>query len=341
MITNSDGIIGQDVNFNQIFATPHLLNPALTGDIDGTFRVFAINRDQWRPALGKSLKSISFGGDTKFYLNEKSGGKDFLAAGLTFYTDRTALYDYFVNQIAISSAYHKALDYSRNEFITLGLALGVSQWGINYEDILFEDQFNKIDDYNLGTSEDFPPNSLAIPELSLGLHYRKSIRKDRTIFLGVAGFHLIKGEVSFYNNVQTKNTPYSKTNVLLRKYNTYIGMKSRINESLTWSPHIRYSIQSPYQELSIAASARQQFYTSKGVAVHFGAGLQLGNINDNTGLKRVALQAGYETRGLILGLSYDHNIHDFVNKYAGMGSVEFSITYIGEHENDFQFCPTF
>ena len=334
-------IWAQDVNFNQIFTIPQLLNPALTGDIDGTFRVYSLNRDQWRPALGRSLRSFVFGGDAKFYVNQNSGGKDLFAGGITFYSDRTSLFDFYTNHISLSGAFHKSLNPNKNEYISVGLNFGVSQMGVNYENIYFEDQFNQIDKYDLPTNEYLPPNSLAYPSLAIGFHYKKSITKDRHVFMGIAGYNLLKDEVSFYAAVNDLNAPFKKSNILLRKVNSYIGLKLRANESLTWSPRIRYSMQLPYQEISLSATARQQFYTTKGMALHFGGGLQLGNINDQLGLKRVALQAGYEINGLILGVSYDHNFNDFIRKYGGMGSVELSITYIGEHENDFEFCPTF
>jgi len=52
----ADDSKAQDAHFSQFYSAPLLLNPALAGTMDGTFRIASVYRDQWRSALEQPLK---------------------------------------------------------------------------------------------------------------------------------------------------------------------------------------------------------------------------------------------------------------------------------------------
>ena len=45
------GLLGQDKHFTQYYAAPMTINPALTGAIQGKYRLGLVRRDQWRQSL--------------------------------------------------------------------------------------------------------------------------------------------------------------------------------------------------------------------------------------------------------------------------------------------------
>lgn len=61
----------QDKHFTQFYASPLTLNPALTGAMDGSYRIGAIYRDQWRQVLDNPIKTFSMAADLRFEANRK------------------------------------------------------------------------------------------------------------------------------------------------------------------------------------------------------------------------------------------------------------------------------
>ncbi len=331
------GIHAQEVRFVQSFAPPLLLNPAITGDIPGRFRINLINRNQWNPALGAPIESYAFGGDAKFYINK---AKDRFGLGILFYSDRFRTFQTHINHISISSSYHKYLSSNNRSVLQAGLQFGVSQRGLNYENFTFEDQFNGVNKYNGTTQEILPPNSLAHPELAFGLQYKMRLSKERFIFAGISGYHLIRSQVAFYSKILNDNVPFSKDNVLFRRFNLYAGMNIE-QKHLQYAPTLRISSQGPINEVKLGGTVRTQFYDAKISAIHLGAWLLGGNNGQSTGLKSIAAMVATEFNGLIIGFSYDQLFHDYFKGVGGMVAFELSLTYIGNYENDFNFCPSF
>ncbi len=327
----------QEVRFVQSLASPLLINPAMTGDLPGRFRVSLINRQQWSPALGAPIESYAFGGDAKFKIN---GEKDRFGLGILFFSDRFSTFQTHVNHISLSTSYHKSLSANNNSILQAGLQFGVGQRGVNYENFTFEDQFDGINKYNHATQEILPPNSLANPELAFGLQYKTRLRADRLFYIGVSGYHLIKSQVAYYSKIINDNVPFSKENYLFRRFHLYTGMHIE-RQSIRYSPSFKASTQGPVSELSIGGTIRRQFYDSKISAIHLGTWLLGGNNDDGWGMKSLAAMIGTEFNGLIIGFSYDQLFHDYFKGVGGMVAFELSLTYIGNYENDFTYCPTF
>jgi hypothetical protein len=58
-------LTAQDKHFTQFYAAPLALNPALTGALDGKYRVSTIYRDQWRKVLDEPIKTFAVGADLR------------------------------------------------------------------------------------------------------------------------------------------------------------------------------------------------------------------------------------------------------------------------------------
>src|SRR5215831_19541050 len=65
----ANSVFGQDPSFSQFFASPLNINPALTGMINGKWRVISNIRDQWAgPAFPYITSTVSY--DTKILKNK-------------------------------------------------------------------------------------------------------------------------------------------------------------------------------------------------------------------------------------------------------------------------------
>ena len=174
----------QDKHFTQFYASPLTLNPALTGAFDGRYRVGGIYRDQWRGVLDNPYVTFAGSVDVRFDITLDSRYKDAFAVGLLFYNDEVPGIDFSTNQIALSGAFHKGLDFDKKQFLSLGFQAGLAQRNINYENLTFDDQFNNLDAYSFPTLEDLPENNFAFSDFNVGLNYTYSPKRNMNFFIG-------------------------------------------------------------------------------------------------------------------------------------------------------------
>ena len=111
----------QDVRFTQYYTLSSWLNPALSGQYDGKYRLSALYRDQWRGALENSLSSFGFNADTQFDLKKGRQFSDKVSVGLLLLNDRSRINDFNTNHIDLSGAFHKLLDKQKKQILSFGI----------------------------------------------------------------------------------------------------------------------------------------------------------------------------------------------------------------------------
>jgi len=306
----------QDAHFSQFYSSPLTLNPALAGTSAGNYRVGVIYRDQWRSAVDNSLRTFSAAGDIKFYLNDRQARPDIASGGFMFYSDQVGDFDLNTNQIALIGAFHKSLSQKFDNYLGVGLQMGIHQKSINYEDLFFQDQFNAIDDFNLPTGELLPANNYAFLDFVVGLNYTVSPEKGRKYYAGASYAHLTSPNVSFYRIDNTPNPDLVRRNAL-------------------------FANQGPHTEVNLGNNFKYKFVNTETKYIHFGPWLRLVDNEQGFGVESIVFSAGYEVKNMIIGISYDHNISDLVAERKGLNAFELSITYLGEVDNNDGFCPTF
>ncbi|MBK6997474.1 MAG: type IX secretion system membrane protein PorP/SprF [Lewinellaceae bacterium] len=84
MTVLSTTLSAQDKHFTQFYAAPLSLNPALTGAMEGSYRVGTIYRDQWRKVLDNPIKTFSMFADLRFDTRRKKNNDDAIGLGLMF-----------------------------------------------------------------------------------------------------------------------------------------------------------------------------------------------------------------------------------------------------------------
>ena len=332
----------QDQHFSQFFASPLNLNPALAGSYEGSFRVGAIYRDQWRAVLDNPISTYGVGGDLRYaipFTDKKN--PDYASVGFQFYGDNAALYDLNTNQLSMFFAYHKALDKRTRQYLGLGFQLGLAQKNINYEDLQFGDQFNNLNAFDLETSEVLPVNNFAYGDYSLGLHYTITPSDFFNLNAGFSLAHFHTPNISFFRNEINTNPDLVQENELPMKYAAYVNTEFRVSQQLRVSPRALFLKQGPHMELNAGTGFRIARNEAAKQAFHVGAFLR--PVKDVSGftLDALIILAGFEYDNMLIGFSYDLNLRDLVNDRQGIGVFEFSISYIGEYENEFNYCPTF
>lgn len=332
-------LTAQDKLFTQNYAHPVDINPALAGAIDGRYRISLAYRDQWRSIVESPFTTMGLYGDIKIITNDQSD--DYFGAGFALVSDRTALYNVNQNILSLYGSYHKALNADQKQFLSAGLSMGIAQRNINYENIYFNDQFNGLDQYSLGTAEILPSNNFAFIDLGLGVTYMSGLSDYSSMTFGVSMDHLGGSSISFYKHSIEQDIEYPDSKIN-QKLTAFLSMELASNEFIALLPRIMWQSEGPYKMISAAALVKFDINNYDNQAFHLGGGVRLNNTSTD-GMKPSALylMAAYEMNGLQVGLSHDISTTSLSSQAPGRGAFELSISFTGFYENDESMCPTF
>lgn len=330
----------QDARFSQYFVLPTWLNPALSGQYDGKFRLSGVYRDQWRGALDQPLSSFGFNADTKFNVQPKSATSDQVSVGLMLLNDRTRINDYNSNHISLSGAYHKVLNKYKESYLSGGVTFGITQFGFNYNDVTFGDQFNGVDGYTNPTDEIRPPNSVAVADLAVGIIYTTKFHPSAKLYIGAAAHHFNEPNKSFFNQLDQFSFPFDVEDGYPMRVTGYVMTAIDASKTTQWTPRIMYLAQGNVTEINMGTSFRKSFYTSRPSALHLGAMVNVADHLESFHLNSVSVLAGFEVSEMIVGLSYEYFLTE-IAQTGTFGAFELSVSYVGNFEGEEDFCPKF
>lgn len=328
----------QDKLFTQAYVHPVDLNPSFSGNIDGKYRVTIAYRNQWKSFIESNFSTFGLYGDIRINQDRKD---DFFGAGFSVVADRTALYNANQNMINLYGSFHKALGRGGSRYLSAGLSFGIAQRNLNYENIFFNDQFNGLDNYNLGTDENLPANNFAFMDLGLGVGYTAALSKYSNFSFGVAVDHITGSSVSFYHRAIDIEEPYPDAR-LDRKFTIHLGAELGSNQYISLLPRLFYQRQGPLQMIAAAAVVKFDITNYDNQALHLGGGIRL-NQTATSGINPSAayVMAGYEAGAFLIGLSHDINLSKLAALSPGRGAFELSISFTGFYDNEESMCPTF
>jgi type IX secretion system PorP/SprF family membrane protein len=338
MLSFTGFLQSQDFHFSQYHASPLQLNPALTGLINGTFR-FNINyRDQWNKLDGNNFKTTAISGDMNFHTPIKAFQNDLIGIGVSVLADRNAGFDLNNTELALTTAYHKST--GKNQFLSLGLKLGIVQRNLNYENLRFEDQYVEGSGYSKNTLEFLPENNFSNLELALGLHYTWTGSDDQGFNIGMALHHITSPDYSFFN----LSLPAGVNPVKQPLY----GLKSihasgslRLSESSMLLPRIWILSQGPHFQLNVGSLIKLPLDRDHYKNLNVGGFIRSTNNVKGFAPESFIPMIGLELGNFNVGLSYDANLKRIASSYLQQSIFELSISLIGNHDNEGFFCPRF
>lgn len=332
----------QDKHLSQFYASPLTLNPALTGAYNGRYRFSMIYRDQWRRVIESPYRTFASELDVRFKVKSNSQYKDAAAVGLVFFRDQVSGIDFSTQQIALSGAFHKGLGYNNRQFLSIGFQGGISQRNVNYEQLTFDDQFNGVDGYSLGTGEDLPINNFSYGDFSLGVNYAITPKARKSFYAGFAMHHVFQPDVSFYKEELDDNGEPIGSEKLYARYSTQLSAEIPFNDMLSILPRLLIAKQGPHFEANAGMNVRFMLNDYSNNSFYVGGWARpVSNGEDGIGLDALVLMVGLQQGNFLFGVSYDANFQDLVNYNQGQGAFELSISYFGDFENDSILCPRF
>ncbi len=294
----------QDIHFSQYFNVPLSLNPALTGKVDGTYRIGIDYRNQWFGIGTRNPYSTpSFYGDMPIRFKSK----DVLGIGLNIISDKSSGGRLSSFTGMVSTAYHKALG-NKNHFLSLGIQFGYSQRKLDLANIRLGDQIFLQDESFTGISSDNLKGSDGGFDMNIGFDWSSKFSEKVYVRAGYAAFHVTQPKISFY--VDEQKQPLRHVASLEADF--------KVAEHFRLLPFFLYMTQSKSKEI----------YTGLSMGIPFSdaVGMYLGGyyrVND-----AVAPYFGLDIKGFKMGVCYDITTSSLEKTSGG---IEISLTYIGRY----------
>ncbi len=332
-LASAASLIAQDVHFSQYTAAPIALNPAMTANINGVFRLSTSYRNQWFqiPTLNAVSPYQTYQASFDMPILRDRLGDDAFGFGAIFIGDRAGDGALQTNTGLISVAYHKAVDRYGRSRISLGLQGGIVNKRININNLVFESQLDNFGwNRNLFNGETtFNNQSILYPDFNIGTMWSSAPLDFLRYYFGFSLFHVAKPKESFLSN---------EKNRLNHRYVAHGGAEIFVNRDQTFSlsPSFLFMLQANAQQYNVGLGLN--YILNDDVQI-FGGGYY--RVKD-----AFIAAAGVEFYDTRLGLSYDVNLSNLKAASRAQGAIEVSLQYIFRKEDPGpiqyeKFCPNF
>ncbi len=308
-----------DPHFSQYFIQPMNLNPALTGAIEGDYRVSAIWRSQYNNTL--STKGISA---------EKTTNKN-TNFGFNLVNQTTNDKSYSFTNGYLSMAY-TGVRFGKNadHYLVMAMQCGFITRRFDITKMQFGSQWisgTGFDPSN-NSNEIFTQPTTTSFDAGAGIaYYDASPNKNINVFGGVAAYHITRPTDPYLSDGQRARLDV--------RYSVHAGARIIASDLLSVVPSVIYMKEGDAEEKM--AGAYFQLYASETTDLMFGAYYRL---ND-----AVSPFAGVYYKGLTFGLSYDVNASGQGAGATKGNSLELSISFVGKGRSGMStrkfYCPRF
>ncbi len=315
ILTNA--VSAQDPSFSQFFASPLTLNPALTGKFNGDLRVAGNYRNQW-PDVNKAYITSTVSVDLPIFQGSLPED-DRWGIGMMAMTDKTANGILTSNYIALSTAYHKAIDENGMHQISVGFQGTYANKTLDGPRLHFLDGL-QVDGTWLPSATE-PVNLEVVTadyfDMNAGILYNGSFNGSNAVYVGASMYHLNQPRESFLGvdniTVPTRLTLHAG------------GYFPSESTGQTWYVSALYNRQATASELVFGGALELSAGTdeNKPVNVYIGAWARTNNVSD-----ALIPYIGLDYGNFNLGMTYDVNISAFKVASQGHGGLEISLMYI-------------
>jgi type IX secretion system PorP/SprF family membrane protein len=250
---------------------------------------------------------------------------DYLAGGLQLYNDRAGDANLSNLSAMASLAYHKFLGNPSDPNMTLSVGFqgGYTQKSIDLSKLYFGNEYDG-GQFVSGTGGENLNNKVDYFTMNAGVAWAHRVGQRSGYALGLGANNLNQPRES----LQRKSN--SEVGLGMR-YTAQLGAIAYVSDKLSLRPAVLYQSQSTATEIVVGnefhyiiGNPEFQNFTT---AVFLGGWTRLQDA--------IMITAGFEMKGVRLGLSYDINNSDLKDASNGAGGFEISLTYIAPNPLDF------
>ncbi|WP_172637541.1 PorP/SprF family type IX secretion system membrane protein [Sediminibacterium salmoneum] len=233
----------QDPQFSQFFSSPLTLNPALTGNFNGTTRMVGNFRSQnadYNNAYNTKTASVDFN-----VLSNKIKPFDRLSLGVLFLSDQTGNKVLTNNHLGLSLAYMKALDEEQKRSVSIGFQAVYNNKRFNAANALLEDQITTGGIIN-SSGDNILTNGLSKTaiDVNAGILYQYAPTSEHLYYIGGSLFNILQTQKGFGNNTSA---------VPLRK-SIHGGLMSPVGFAGTFHASFHFQQQKGFNQLLIGGA---------------------------------------------------------------------------------------
>ncbi len=301
----------QRVHSSQLYATPLLLNPALTGNSDYNLRASMNYRNQWNSVTTPFVsQSLFIDGKLSTQLLSSS----WIGVGGMIFNDKAGEGGLKTTQLMLSGSLNKSLNAGNTLFLHAGVGIELVNKSVDYQKLTFGSQWTgTIFDPTSPNAELPDSQSLFYADFSAGgmITYFKGKSK---YFVGVAVNHLNQPNESFY----------ALTNNLMKRFAWHGGVEAKLSSKLYVKPEMMYTTEKNANEL-IAGANFMMLYGGKSSVIHYGLWYRF--------TQDIIPTFGYERKRLKLIISYDINVSSLQSGSSNRGGLEMSLTFNYNYSN--------
>lgn len=322
-VASTEILRGQDVHFSQYAQAPLLINPALTGMIDGNHRLICNYKSQWT-SVGSPYKTMAFSYDTHILQNRTANG-NCIGLGLVVFKDKAG--DSQLQQTQLNASLSGIMKIDEKNTLSVGLQLGYAQRSISLTNLKWGNQYDGSQyDPNLPTNEVGSIHSFAYADASAGMAWQ--YRKNQHSFAEGNSFSKMDAGIAVYHIATPKQKFGDVNEILHRKFVLHASMEFDIsNTRLAIVPSIVFIQQGVLKEFLSGAMVKYKIkqrtsrYTGVGKDASFYLGLQM-RVKD-----AIIPCIMYEMGNYAFGISYDFNSSGLNAVSSGKGGYELMLRF--------------
>lgn len=306
-IAGMRGVRGQDIHFSQFDQSPFNLNPGLTGQYTGQYRVVGNQRTQWR-SVTEPYRTLGLSVDGRQPMGLP------VHTGLSFFTDQAGDSRLRTTLLNLSVAREVALSSDGRTVLVPGLMIGFTSMRIDYSALRFDAQWTgQVYDPSASSGENFPRSSRGYLNLHAGAVMRRSHASGRVVQGGLSFFNLSSPRQSFFDDGFVRLDP---------RVHLHANWLEPLGEEWQVQPSMLLMWQGTYREWDIGGNVHHVL-SSRPYAFRSVYG----------GLFYRTRDAGFVVAGMRydewnVGLSYDINTSGLRTASNGRGGFEVSVIYI-------------
>lgn len=290
-----------DPHFSQYYAYPLLLNPALTGVVDGDYRISINARQQWG-----NLNNAFYTGAASFDMAPTKQ----LAFGATVMNQKAGELDFNYLTALASASYRIRFGSNGLNILNFGLQAGIINKSFDASKMTLGNQFDPTTGYNpaLPGYDNVASSSSLTPDVNAGIMYFDGApNKSVNVFAGASVAHLTRPVDKFLGNKEKMEMRYA----------VHGGARVKVSDNVGITPNALYMAQGNAHETSAGAYA--EFMLNQETDLLVGG---------NYRFESAAIAfLGLQIKNMVIGLSYDMNTSSLKNVSKNNGGLEISLSF--------------
>ena len=308
---------GQEILFTQYELSPTIVNPALTGQFSGTYRVQGVFRNQYTtatPEFSNDFNTYSITADVPIVRGIRK--QDWIGGGINLRSSTVGTNGLKRSSFELNLAYHLAMNKKQTNILSLGAQF--SSGGLSIEDffrttanILGLGNSTAHDQVVQGQSATEGIDLGSLNDLQVGFLYNVRGKKGTDFKIGVAVDGILSPSRAKTGNGDTKSLGI----------NGLISYVQPMNKRTFLEHGLFYQSQDGASKWNINSRMNYKLNPKKDLYLIAGIGTRA--------IRSVLFYTGVRTGPWKFGLAFDLDIDGSIQSTGGYGALELGVAYLG------------